>query len=94
ARTAIDALKEKGLKVGLFRPITLFPYPSEALVQTAMRARQVLVTELSTGQMVEDVRAAIAGRKPVDFFGRVGGMVMSAEELAEQIEKRANAATV
>jgi 2-oxoglutarate ferredoxin oxidoreductase subunit alpha len=94
ARTAIDSLKEKGLKIGLFRPITLFPYPSDALVQTAMRARQVLVTELSTGQMVEDVRAAIGVRKPVDFFGRVGGMVMSAEELAEQIEKRASAATV
>jgi 2-oxoglutarate ferredoxin oxidoreductase subunit alpha len=47
------------------------------------------VAELSTGQMVEDVRAAIAGRKSVDFYGRVGGMVMAAEELAEQIEKLA-----
>jgi 2-oxoglutarate/2-oxoacid ferredoxin oxidoreductase subunit alpha len=91
ARTAIDALKAKGLKVGLFRPITLYPYPTDALIETAMRARQVLVTELSTGQMVEDVRAAIALRRPVDFFGRVGGMVMSAEELAAEIEKRAHA---
>jgi 2-oxoglutarate ferredoxin oxidoreductase subunit alpha len=89
ARTAIDALKEKGLKVGLFRPVTLYPYPSAALVETAARARHVLVAELSTGQMVEDVRAAIAGRKPVDFYGRVGGMVMSAEELAGQAEKLA-----
>jgi 2-oxoglutarate ferredoxin oxidoreductase subunit alpha len=86
ARTSIDALRAKGLKVGLFRPVTLFPYPTEALVQTAMRASQVLVAELSTGQMVEDVRAAIAGKRPVEFFGRVGGMVMSAEELAEQVE--------
>jgi 2-oxoglutarate ferredoxin oxidoreductase subunit alpha len=54
----------------------------------------VLVTELSTGQMVEDVRAALAGQKPVDFYGRVGGMVMAAEELAEQISKLAAAATV
>ena len=91
ARTAIDSLRAKGLKVGLFRPITLYPYPSEALVRTAERARQVLVTELSTGQMVEDVRAAIAGRKPVEFYGRVGGMVMAAEELAEQVEKLAGA---
>ena len=54
-----------------------------------MRAKQVLVAELSMGQMVEDVRAAIAGARPVEFFGRAGGMVMSAEELAEQVEKLA-----
>jgi 2-oxoglutarate ferredoxin oxidoreductase subunit alpha len=89
ARTSIDALRAKGLKVGLFRPVTLFPYPSEALEQTALRAKQVLVAELSTGQMVEDVRAALARQRPVEFFGRVGGMVMSAEELAEQVEKLA-----
>jgi 2-oxoglutarate ferredoxin oxidoreductase subunit alpha len=94
ARTAIDALRAQGLKVGLFRPITLYPYPTEALIQTAERARQILVTELSTGQMVEDVRAAIAGRKPVEFYGRVGGMVMAAEELAEQVQKLAGAITV
>jgi 2-oxoglutarate ferredoxin oxidoreductase subunit alpha len=88
-RTAIDSLKEKGIKVGLFRPVTLYPYPTDALVEAAMRARHVLVTELSTGQMVEDVRAAIAGRRPVEFYGRVGGMVMAAEELAGQIERLA-----
>lgn len=85
-RTAIDDLAGKGLKVGLFRPITLFPYPVAALQQAAQLAKKVLVAELSTGQMVEDVRAAIAGAKPVEFFGRVGGMVMSAEELAGRIE--------
>jgi 2-oxoglutarate ferredoxin oxidoreductase subunit alpha len=94
ARTAIDSLRETGLKVGLFRPVTLYPYPADALLQTAERARQVLVTELSTGQMVEDVRAIIGRGKPVDFYGRVGGMVMSAEELADQIRKLAAAATV
>jgi 2-oxoglutarate ferredoxin oxidoreductase subunit alpha len=94
ARTAIDSLKEKGVKAGLFRPISLYPYPSEALAKTAARARQVLVAELSTGQMVEDVRAALAGRTPVDFFGRVGGMVMTAEELAAQIENHAHATAV
>ncbi len=94
ARTAIDSLKAKGIKAGLFRPVTLYPYPTEALVKTAERAKQVLVAELSTGQMVEDVRAALAGVRPVDFYGRVGGMVMTAEELAAEIEKRARAATV
>jgi 2-oxoglutarate ferredoxin oxidoreductase subunit alpha len=91
ARTAIEALRGKGTRVGLFRPVTLYPYPTEALVETAGRAPQVLVTELSTGQMVEDVRAAIGWRQPVAFYGRVGGMVMAAEELVEQVEKLAAA---
>ncbi len=93
ARTAVDSLRAKGLTAGIFRPVTLYPYPSEDLVRTAARADRILVAELSTGQMVEDVRAAISGRKPVEFFGRVGGMVMAAEELADEIEKLA-AATV
>ncbi|MCX6553165.1 MAG: 3-methyl-2-oxobutanoate dehydrogenase subunit beta, partial [Acidobacteria bacterium] len=75
--------------VGLFRPITLWPYPSDALWAAAQRAKHVLVAELSMGQMVEDVRAVVAGRRPVDFYGRAGGMVMTAEELAEQAEKLA-----
>jgi 2-oxoglutarate ferredoxin oxidoreductase subunit alpha len=89
ARTSIDAVREKGLKVGLFRPVTLYPYPADALRAAARRAKRVLVAELSTGQMVEDVRAVVAGERPVEFFGRCGGMVMSAEELAEQTEKLA-----
>ena len=87
SRTSIDALREKGLKVGLFRPITLYPYPSEALSRAVELADKVLVTELNTGQMLDDVRAVVAGRKPVEFFGRVGGMIMSAEELAENVER-------
>jgi len=87
AKTAIEQAKSKGLKIGLFRPITLYPYPSEALAKTAEKAEAVLVSELSTGQMVEDVRAAIQGRKPVEFYGRVGGMVMAPEDLVEQAEK-------
>ncbi len=90
ARTSIDALREKGLKVGLFRPVTLYPYPAEALKAAARRAQRVLVAELSTGQMVEDVRAVVAGERPVEFYGRVGGMVMSAEELADQVEHLAS----
>lgn len=87
ARTAIEALKEKGIHAGLFRPITLYPYPAEALRNAAEKAKKVLVSELSTGQMVEDVRAVVANRRPVSFFGRVGGMVMAPEELADQVEK-------
>jgi 2-oxoglutarate ferredoxin oxidoreductase subunit alpha len=89
SRTSIDALRAKGLRVGLFRPITLAPYPTAALIEHVRRAKTVLVPELSAGQMVQDVRAAVAGERPVEFYGRTGGMVMSAEELAEQIEKLA-----
>jgi len=91
-RTAIDILAEKGIKVGLFRPITLFPYPADALLQAIEQTEQVFVTELSTGQMLEDVKAIVGERRPVSFYGRVGGMVMGAEELAEQIEKQVTGA--
>jgi 2-oxoglutarate/2-oxoacid ferredoxin oxidoreductase subunit alpha len=87
ARTSIDAVREKGLRVGLFRPVTLSPYPKAGLVEYVRRAKKVLVPELSAGQMVQDVRAFVANERPVEFYGRMGGMVMSAEELAEQIEK-------
>jgi 2-oxoglutarate/2-oxoacid ferredoxin oxidoreductase subunit alpha len=86
-KTAIDSLKEKGIKVGLFRPVTLFPYPEAALLDAVGRCQSVLVSELSTGQMVDDVRAIVAGRKPVSFFGRAGGMVMAPEEIEEQVIK-------
>jgi 2-oxoglutarate ferredoxin oxidoreductase subunit alpha len=83
-KTAIEALKGQGVRAGLFRPITLFPYPGEALHKAAEQARHVLVSELSCGQMVEDVRYHLAGRRPVTFYGRVGGMVMTPEELVDQ----------
>ena len=87
SKTAIDQAREKGLKIGLFRPITLYPYPSEALAEAALGAKAVLVAELSTGQMVEDVRAVVAGRRPVAFHGRVGGMVMGPDDLVAEAEK-------
>ena len=83
ARTSIDDAARAGLKVGLFRPVTLFPYPSEALWAAAARGH-VLVAELSCGQMVEDVRRHRGGPRPVEFYGRVGGMVMTAEELVDR----------
>jgi len=75
ARTAIARAREAGLRVGLFRPITLWPFPSEALRDLAGRVRGFLVVEMSAGQMVEDVRLAVEGRVPVAFTGRTGGMV-------------------
>jgi len=86
-KTAIETLKEQGVKAGLFRPITLFPYPGEALCKAAENVKHVLVSELSCGQMVEDVRYHVAGKHPVAFYGRVGGMVMSPEELVNEALK-------
>jgi 2-oxoglutarate ferredoxin oxidoreductase subunit alpha len=81
ARTAIRRAREGGLRAGLFRPITLWPFPSAALAELARRARGLLVVELSAGQMVEDVRLAVEGRAPIDFLGRTGGMVPTPDEV-------------
>ncbi|HEY3358073.1 MAG TPA: 3-methyl-2-oxobutanoate dehydrogenase subunit VorB [Polyangia bacterium] len=89
ARTAIDQMREQGVEVGLFRPVTLFPYPDAALLETVRMtgAKKILVTELSCGQMVEDVRAVVAGKTPVEFYGRVGGMIMAPEELEAECRR-------
>lgn len=81
ARTAVERAREAGLRAGLFRPITLWPFPSAALAERTRDARAVLSVELSAGQMVEDVRLAIEGRVPVFHHGRTGGMVPSPDEV-------------
>jgi 2-oxoisovalerate ferredoxin oxidoreductase alpha subunit len=91
-RSAVDEARKQGWKVGLFRPITLWPFPSQELVATARRAEKVLVVELSNGQMVDDVRLALNGQRPVEFYGRVGGNVPSVEELLTKIEELVPAA--
>jgi len=87
-RSAVDEARRQGIKVGLFRPITLWPYPTEALAEAARRAEKVLVVELSNGQMLEDVRLAVNGTRPVGFYGRVGGNVPSVEELLDKIAEQ------
>ena len=87
-RSAVDEARKQGIKVGLFRPITLWPFPSRALDAVAARAERILVVELSNGQMVEDVKLALDGRRPVEFYGRVGGNVPSVEELLEKITEQ------
>lgn len=86
-RTTMNLARKKGLKVGLFRPITLFPFPSDRLAALALVGKRFLVAELSAGQMVEDVRLAVNGAAQVDFYGRLGGMVMSPVEVLDQIEE-------
>ena len=83
AKSAVDALRKAGVKAGLIRPITLFPFPAEAYRAAANTAKAFLTVELSLGQMVEDVELAVGGKKPVYFFGRQGGNVMTEEEVVD-----------
>ena len=81
--------RAEGIRVGLLRPITLYPFPTDAFKRAADRARMFVVVEMSNGQMVEDVRLALNGVRPVEFFGRCGGNVPSHEELMQFVRARA-----
>ncbi len=84
-KSAMIQARQAGVKIGLIRPITLFPFPYEAIGKVAERVKSVLAVEMSAGQMVEDVRLAVNGRCPVKFYGRTGGMVPTPKEVFEQI---------
>jgi 2-oxoglutarate ferredoxin oxidoreductase subunit alpha len=90
ARTAVEAARNAGLKVGLLRPITLFPFPKQAYAALSQSCKRFLVMELSTGQMVDDVRLSVARDAEADFYGRPpgAGSLPTPEELFEQIRKR------
>ncbi|HEX2883828.1 MAG TPA: 3-methyl-2-oxobutanoate dehydrogenase subunit VorB [Candidatus Limnocylindria bacterium] len=81
AHSAVATAREAGMRAGLFRPISLWPFPSAPLRELAPRVRGILTVELSAGQMVEDVRLAVEGRCPVTFHGRTGGMVPTPDEV-------------
>ena len=87
AQTAIRQAREAGLSVGLFRPISLYPFPSERLAALAARTRKMLVFELNAGQMLEDVRLATGSSVPIEFFGRMGGVMPLPDEVLEAIQK-------
>jgi 2-oxoisovalerate ferredoxin oxidoreductase alpha subunit len=87
-RSVVETMRREGMRVGLFRPITLWPFPSKALAEAAKQVEKVFVVELSTGQMVEDVRLALEGRTPVEFYGRAGGNVPSVEEIRARLVER------
>lgn len=86
-QTAVKAAREEGIKVGLLRPISLYPYPYEQVGQLSKRVKSMLVVEMNGGQMLEDVRLAAEGRVPVSFYGRMGGMVPMPDEVLEAIRK-------
>jgi pyruvate/2-oxoacid:ferredoxin oxidoreductase alpha subunit len=79
--STIDKARAEGMKVGLLRPITIWPFPTAVIAAMAPRVKAFLAVELSTGQMVEDVKLAVEGRAPVHFYGRSGGMVPAGAEL-------------
>ncbi|BAS29137.1 3-methyl-2-oxobutanoate dehydrogenase subunit VorB [Limnochorda pilosa] len=89
ARSAMKLARGRGLSVGLLRPITLWPFPRRAFEQVLPHARAFLTVEMSSGQMVEDVRLAVDGRAPVAFHGRLGGVVPEPEEIVARLEELA-----
>ena len=84
--TAIDELREEGTHVAMVRPISLFPFPYEAVRNAAEKARAVLVVELSSGQMIEDVHLALARSRPVHFLNRMGGILVSPDEAVAKVK--------
>src|ERR1039457_6430280 len=86
-KAAVELARARGMAVGLLRPITLFPFPSQQIRDLARNAKAFAVVELSTGQMVDDVRLALDGSRPVEFFSRVGGNTPSAEDVLEFLER-------
>lgn len=88
-KNAINSLAKEGIKAGLIRPITLWPYPYKAVEEAAAResVKAFLTVEMSMGQMVEDVRLGVNGRKPVHFYGRTGGMVPTPKGIVEEAKK-------
>lgn len=85
AKGAIKRARELGLKVGLFRPVTLWPFPKRALVEMSRQVKDFLVFEMSTGQMLEDVKLSLEGRSNVHFYGRPGGIISTPDEIAKVI---------
>lgn len=86
-KAVVDQARGEGIKAGLIRPITLWPFPDRPFRQAAEKAKAFLTVEMNTGQMVEDVRLAVAGGAPVHFFGRMGGMIPTKSELLGEMIK-------
>ena len=85
AKSAIHDLREQGIKVGLFRPITVWPYPYDALKTASANAKAILDVECNEGQMLEDVKLAVNGAKPVEYFGHCGSLMPSSDEIKAKI---------
>jgi 2-oxoglutarate ferredoxin oxidoreductase subunit alpha len=85
---SVELCREQGIKAGLLRPITLFPFPSKQINMLADKVRLILTVEMSAGQMVEDVMLSVNGKVPVHYYGRMGGMVPTPDEVVENLKER------
>lgn len=88
SQKAVELAREKGIKVGLLRPITLFPFPKQPLLELTDQVKGILSVELNAGQMVEDVKLAVEHKVPVKHFGRTGGIIHTPEEVLEALEQK------
>ncbi len=86
-KTVIYNARNEGIKIGLIRPITLFPFPEKVIAEAAERVKKFLVVEMSLGQMIEDVKLAVSGKAEVKFYGRTGGVIPSPVEILEEVKK-------
>ena len=82
----VDLGREKGIKIGLLRPITLYPYPYKRLNELADQVDFMMSVEMNAGQMVQDVKLGVEGKVPVHFTGRMGGMIPSPEDVLHEVE--------
>jgi len=89
ASSAIIRAREENIRVGLFRPISLAPFPKSQIVDLSKRVRRILVVEMNSGMMVEDVKNAVQGRIPVEFYGRMGGVTPFPDEILDEIRRAA-----
>jgi len=87
AKTAITKLEKEGYKVGLLRPISLFPYPFDEFNKIKDDCKGVLTVEMNSGQMLDDVKIALNGRIPTYFYGRTGGMIPTPEEIVDKVKE-------
>ena len=87
AKNVIKVAEREGIKLGLLRPISLWPYPTEAFEKVIPQAKAFLVVEMSAGQMLEDVRLTVEGRRPVFFHGRMGGMIPTVADILAKVRE-------
>ena len=90
SKGAVELGKENGLKLGLIRPITLWPFPEKAIrkfVSMSNKVKEFLVVEMNLGQMVEDVKLSVNGKVPVEFLGKPGGSIFTPEEILEKVKQ-------
>ncbi|MFH2141811.1 MAG: 3-methyl-2-oxobutanoate dehydrogenase subunit beta, partial [Bacteroidota bacterium] len=85
---AVDIARAEGIKVGLLRPITLYPFPSKVIKELAGKVKGILSIEMNAGQMVEDIRLAVEGKTKVEFYGRMGGIIPTPSEVVNALKQK------